>query len=68
MAATNDITGDAIATKAASEAYRANYDAIFGKKKQSAAEPAPELSLNRFRDNRAEPAPEPTRSAPGARA
>lgn len=33
MAATNDITGDSIQTKVASEAYRNNYDLIFRKKK-----------------------------------
>ena len=32
MAARNDITGDAIKTKAASQKYYDNYDAIFGKK------------------------------------
>lgn len=30
--ARNDITGDIIATKGTSEAFRSNYDAIFGKK------------------------------------
>ena len=34
MAARNDITGAAIQTKTASQAYRDNWDAIFGKKKQ----------------------------------
>lgn len=34
MTARNDITGDAIMTKSASDAYRDNYDAIFGKKKE----------------------------------
>ena len=33
MAAINDITGDAIQTRKSSEAYRNNYDFIFGKKK-----------------------------------
>lgn len=32
MASRNDITGDRIATKTASEAYRNNYDLIFGRK------------------------------------
>ena len=32
MAARNEITGDLIATKAASDAYRDNFDAIFRKK------------------------------------
>lgn len=31
-AAVNDITGDSLRTKAASENYRNNYDMIFGKK------------------------------------
>lgn len=34
MATTNDITGDSIQTKIVSDAYRNNYDAIFGKSKQ----------------------------------
>lgn len=38
MATRNDITGDAIATKAASDAYRDNYDAIFRKKAVPKAE------------------------------
>lgn len=33
MTAKNDITGDAIATKKTSEAYRNNYDMIFRKEK-----------------------------------
>ena len=32
MASRNDITGDRIATKTASDAYRNNYDLIFGRK------------------------------------
>ena len=32
MTARNDITGDKIATKTNSKAYRDNWDAIFGKK------------------------------------
>lgn len=31
MTTRNDITGDVIATKSTSEAYRSNYDAIFRK-------------------------------------
>lgn len=34
MATTNPITGDSIQTKTVSDAYRNNYDAIFGKSKQ----------------------------------
>lgn len=33
MAAKNDITGDSIQTRGISDAYRDNYDLIFGKKK-----------------------------------
>lgn len=33
MAAINEITGDAIQTKTNSDAYRNNYDLIFGKNK-----------------------------------
>lgn len=42
MTARNSITGDLIATKGASEAYRNNYDLIFGKKKQLTADIGPE--------------------------
>ena len=35
MAAINEITGDAIQTRKSSEAYRNNYDLIFGKKKST---------------------------------
>lgn len=34
MTAKNDITGDTIATKSASELYRQGWDRIFGKKDQ----------------------------------
>ena len=34
MVARNDVTGDAIQTKGVSDAYRDNYDLIFGKKKK----------------------------------
>ncbi len=33
MATTNDITNDRLVSKHNSDAYRNNYDAIFGKKK-----------------------------------
>lgn len=36
MATKNDVTGDSIQTKIPSDAYRNNYDAIFGKSKQNA--------------------------------
>ena len=35
MAAKNDITGDSIQTRGVSNAYRDNYDLIFGKKKDN---------------------------------
>lgn len=38
MAAKNDITGDSIQTRGTSEAYRDNYDLIFGKKKKAQEE------------------------------
>jgi hypothetical protein len=34
----NDITGDAIATRVVTDAYRNNYDSIFGKKKPGRGE------------------------------
>jgi len=37
MASYNDITGNCLVTKPATEAYRNNFDAIFGKKKVSEA-------------------------------
>lgn len=37
MATTNNITGDSLITKAPTDAYRANYDAIFKKPKQEEA-------------------------------
>ncbi len=38
MVARNDITGDSIQTKEVTDAYRDNYDKIFGKKKKTDAE------------------------------
>lgn len=43
MAARNDITGDVIATKGASDAYRNNFDAIFRKPAKVEVEVLPEL-------------------------
>lgn len=40
MASYNDITGNCLVTKPATEAYRNNFDAIFGKKKAAEAAPA----------------------------
>lgn len=34
MVAKNDITGDQISSKVATESYRSNYDTIFGKKRK----------------------------------
>ena len=34
MTAKNDVTGDTLATKPASEAYRDNWELIFGKKEE----------------------------------
>lgn len=42
MASRNDITGDRIATKTASDAYRTNYETIFGRKDQKRSGPASE--------------------------
>lgn len=38
MVAKNDVTGDSIQTKGTSDAYRNNYDLIFGKKKKTDTE------------------------------
>lgn len=35
MATRNDVTGDSLVSKVSSEAYKANWDAIFGKKKEA---------------------------------
>lgn len=43
MASYNDITGNCLVTKPATEEYRNNYDAIFGKKKKAEAPTFPEL-------------------------
>lgn len=42
MIAKNDITGDKLATKGTTDAYRDNYDRIFGKNKQLTADIGPE--------------------------
>lgn len=42
MAARNDVTGDNITTKSPSDAYRDNWDRIFGKKKDSDEKPKKE--------------------------
>lgn len=43
MPAVNDITGDSLRTKAASETYRNNYDMIFGKKKEEKVAEQPKV-------------------------
>lgn len=46
MAAKNDITGDSIVTKSATESYRSNWDLIFGKKKKvELSTPFPEMEV-----------------------
>lgn len=58
MSNKNDITGDTIATKATTQAYRDNYDAIFGKKKK------PETQTELGTDEKSEQNPtEPTPDA-----
>ncbi len=42
MATRNDVTGDVIATRGSSDAYRNNWDAIFGKKKAQDEQPKTE--------------------------
>lgn len=39
MTTKNDITGDLIKSRSSSEAYRDNYDRIFGKKKEDDEKP-----------------------------
>lgn len=45
MVAKNDITGDSIQTRGTSDAYRDNYDLIFGKKKKTEAEKFDEVIM-----------------------
>lgn len=45
MAARNDITGDVIATKGASDAYRNNFDAIFRKPAKVEVQELPEPNI-----------------------
>lgn len=44
MTAKNDITGDAIQTRAGSEAFRSNYDAIFRKQEGAPVRPLADLA------------------------
>ena len=45
MATTNDITGDAIKTKAPSKQYRDNYETIFSKDKEAKTIPQETLKV-----------------------
>jgi hypothetical protein len=45
MTSKNDITGDAIRTDSPSDAYRENYDRIFGKKKKDQQESKKDLPI-----------------------
>lgn len=44
MTARNDITGDELKSKTNSEAYRNNYDAIFGKKTRKDTSQSPQTT------------------------
>lgn len=56
MVAKNDITGDSIQTKGISDAYRNNYDLIFGKKKKTEAEKFDEAVMKpEFYDEESKP-------------
>ena len=48
----NDITGDKIATKPASKAYRDQFDAIFGKKEEVSAHDRAVRVLQRIEDGK----------------
>lgn len=56
MATTNDITGDKLITKTNNDAYRDNYDRIFGKKKdvqkQEASGDGEEVTMSELRDSK----------------
>lgn len=54
MATINDITGDSIQTKIPSEAYRNNYDMIFGKKKKQEEQKEPKEVLDFDNNNKKE--------------
>jgi nitric oxide reductase large subunit len=45
MATTNDVTGDAIKTKAPSKQYRDNYEAIFSKDKEAKTIPTETMKV-----------------------
>lgn len=53
MAAKNDITGDSIQTRDVSNAYRDNYDLIFGKKQKPENQDDQQLD-NRDKDKKEE--------------
>lgn len=50
MVARNDITGDAIQTKGVTDAYRNNFDLIFGKKKKTEEDVKREEALQALSD------------------
>lgn len=58
MASHNEITGDALVSKRNNDAYRDNYDRIFGKKKreqlpeQEATGDSEEVSMSELRESR----------------
>ena len=55
MAATNEITGDKLISKASSDNYRDNYDRIFGKKnvqKQETSGDGEDVSMSELRESR----------------
>ena len=56
MATTNDITGDKLITKTNNDAYRDNYDRIFGKKKnvpqQETSGDSEEVTMSELRDSK----------------
>jgi len=45
MATTNDVTGDSLTTKASTDSYRSNFDAIFKKNKQELTPEAIEQAI-----------------------
>jgi len=51
MAARNDVTGDPIQTRPSSQAYRDNWDAIFGKKKEDKKAVSDTSQENKSLDN-----------------
>ncbi len=52
MATKNDITGDAIQTKLASDLYRQNWEKIFGNKKKKKKEDGPRANKTKVQGTR----------------